>query len=113
MYECVKYLGDHNVGCVRVIRDAAQLESEARLLSDKLAQIRAEMETVEAETRQADAEREWQAAVVARLEAGPGLVQPLSCHCYTQHSRQTATFTDTRLSKQINSLQWAQVTLAE
>lgn len=56
---------------------------------------------------------QWQAAVVARLgpEAGPGLVQPLSCHCYTQHSRQTATFTDTRLSKQINSLQWAQVTL--
>ena len=52
MYECKKYFGDHNGGCVRVIRDAAQLESEARLLSDKLAQIRAEMETVEAETRQ-------------------------------------------------------------
>ena len=36
----------------RVIRDAAQLESEARLLSDKLATIRAEMESVESETRQ-------------------------------------------------------------
>ena len=35
----------------RVIRDAAQLESEAGLLSDKLSQIRAEMEAVEAETR--------------------------------------------------------------
>ena len=35
-------------------------------------------------------------------EAGPGARQPQSC--YTQHSRQTATFTDTRLSKQINSL---------
>ena len=36
----------------RVLRDAAQLESEAGLLSDKLHQIRGEMEAVEAETRE-------------------------------------------------------------
>lgn len=36
----------------RVLRDAAQLETEAGLLSDKLHHIRGEMEVVEAETRE-------------------------------------------------------------
>ena len=41
-----------NLVTFRVIRDAGQLESEAQLLSAKLSAVRAEMEEVEAETKE-------------------------------------------------------------
>ena len=53
----------------RVIREAGQLELEAALLSDKLATIRAEMETVELETRENMSSLVRMDAVKERLSA--------------------------------------------